>query len=160
MASSAKDARQRVRDAAFRLLGVRARSASELRERLQQKKLPDELIEETLTDFQQKGYQSDEEFARLFAREKFVNAVWGPKRVAQELRSKGIDADLAAQVLSEYNNQGTLLERIFPIAEKRWASTAKLPYQKRRQRLTGFLQRRGYDWQIVEQIFNKLGGQT
>ena len=157
MASSEKDGRQRVRDAAFRLLAVRARSAAELRQRLQQKKLPHELIEETLADFQEKGYQSDEEFARLFAREKIVNGAWGPKRVAQELRLKGISADLAGEILSGYSDQGTLLERIFPIAKKRWAATAKLPYQKRRQRLTGFLQRRGYDWQIVEQIFNKLG---
>ncbi len=157
MAVDDKAARQKVRDAAFRLLGVRARSVAELRQRLRQKELPHGLIEETLADFQANGYQSDDEFARLYTQEKIVNSAWGPKRVARELRLKGIDAELVAAVLAQYSDQDILLERILPIAQKRWATTAKLPYQKRRQRLTGFLQRRGYDWQLVDQIFNKLG---
>lgn len=157
MAPANKDIRQKVRDAAFRLLGVRARSAAELRQRLQQKDFPSELIEETLADFQVNGYQSDDEFARLFTREKIVNSAWGPQRVAQELRVKGINKELAAHVIAEYDDAAELLARILPIAEKRWATTTKLPYQKRRQRLTGFLQRRGYSWQVVQKVFEKLG---
>ena len=80
MFSQAADERQKVRDAAFRLLAVRARSRRELEQRLRQKKLDGDLITQTLDDFRDKGYQSDEDFARQYAGEKWRNKGWGPRR--------------------------------------------------------------------------------
>ncbi|MCH7859970.1 MAG: RecX family transcriptional regulator, partial [Candidatus Marinimicrobia bacterium] len=33
---------------------------------------------------------------------------------------------------------------------------AGLPLDKRRNRLTGFLQRRGYDWGTISQVLSKI----
>lgn len=150
------DPRRKVRDAAFRLLAVRARSAGELRQRLRQKGFGTDLIEATIADFQAKGYQSDAEFARLFANEKWGNAGWGPTRVRRELAAKGIAPGLIEQVVGETYGGVDLAAGILPLARKRWRSTAKLPLDKRRSRLTGFLQRRGYDWETVRRVLDSL----
>ncbi len=150
------DQRQKVREAAFRLLAVRARSARELRQRLRQKSFSPDLIDETLLDFQAKGYQSDAQFARLFAGEKWTNSGWGPSRVRRELGAKGIARDLIDQVVGETYGEVDLVAGILPLARKRWRSTAGLPHDKRRNRLTGFLQRRGYDWETIGRVLEQL----
>lgn len=150
------DVRQRIREAAFRLLAVRARSARELRQRLRLKSFPPDLIDETLADFQSKGYQSDDEFARLFASEKWTNSGWGPSRVRRELGAKGIAPDLIDRVVGETYGEVDLVAGILPLARKRWRSAASLPLDKRRNRLTGFLQRRGYDWEIIGRVLEQL----
>lgn len=151
-----REERQKVRDAAFRLLAVRARSAKELRERLKQKSFSPDIIDETLADFQAKGYQSDEQFARLFASEKWTHSGWGPARVRRELGAKGIAPDLIEQVVGETFGDVDLVAGILPLARKRWRSTAGLPLDKRRNRLTGFLQRRGYDWGTITQVLERV----
>ena len=150
------DPRQRVRDAAFRLLAVRARSARELRQRLRQKSFSPDLIDETLLDFQAKGYQSDTQFARLFASAKWTNSGWGPSRVRRKLGAKGISPELIELVVGETYGEVDLVAGILPLARKRWRSTVGLPQDKRRNRLTGFLQRRGYDWETIGRVLEQL----
>ncbi len=150
------DQRQKVREAAFRLLAVRARSAKELQERLKQKSFSPDIIDETLADFQAKGYQSDEQFARLLASEKWTHSGWGPSRVRRELGAKGIATDLIEQVVGETYGEVDLVAGILPLARKRWRSTVGLPLDKRRSRLSGFLQRRGYDWGTITQVMEQV----
>ncbi len=151
------DEGQRAREAAFRLLAVRARSASELRQRLRQKRFAPELLDRVIADLQAKGYQSDEEFARLYAREKWNNSGWGPARVRRELRAKGIAPELADQVVDETYAAADLVEAVLPFAQKRWRSTEGLPLETRRRRVVSFLQRRGYDWGTIQQVLERVG---
>lgn len=147
---------QKGREAAFRLLAVRARSAGELRQRLRQKRFSPELVDQVIVELQAKGYQSDEDFARQYAREKWASSGWGPARVRQELRAKGIAPELADQVLNETYADADLVEAVLPFAQKRWQSTEGLPPETRRRRLTGFLQRRGYDWDTINRVLDRV----
>ena len=145
------------REAAFRLLAVRARSAGELRQRLRQKRFSPELVEQVIAELQAKGYQSDEDFARQYAREKWTSSGWGPARVRQELRAKGIAPELTDQVVDETFADTDLVAALLPLAMKRWRTTEGLPAETRRRRLVGFLQRRGYDWNIISQVLERVG---
>jgi hypothetical protein len=64
---------------AFNLLGYRARSEGELRQRLGRYGYLDETIEGVVIRLKELGYLDDEEFARLKAREK--SRRYGPRRV-------------------------------------------------------------------------------
>lgn len=156
MNSTAASDRQKVRDAAFRLLAVRPRSRKELDTRLSQKGFPRRLIDDTLDDFANKGYQSDEEFAQLFAQEKWRVRGWGPQRLKKELAIKGIAPELAEQTVAETVGDADMADTIMPMALKRWKSSAGLPEAKRRQRLSGFLQRRGYGWDVIGKILDQF----
>ncbi len=150
------DQRQRARDAAFRLLAVRARTAAELKSRLLQKGFAAQLIEQTLTDFQAKGYQSDEEFARLFAREKQRSSGWGPARIRRELTARGVKNSLVEKTLTEQFDGVDLTESAYRAAAKKWRSMQGTAGATRKRRLTGFLQRRGYVWETINAVMNKL----
>lgn len=147
---------QKGREAAFRLLAYRARSARELQQRLRQKHFSPEVVDRVIADLQEKGYQSDAEFARQYAREKWSGSGWGPARVRQGLRQKGITTELVKQVVDETFGEVDLIAAVLPLARKRWRSTHDLPRETRRRRLTGFLQRRGYDWETIKQVMERV----
>ena len=150
------DEAQRVREAAFRLLAVRARSARELLRRLRQKGFATELIEELIADLQAKGYQSDEEFARQYALEKWTSSGWGPARVRQALAEKGIAPDLRDRIIGEVYEETDLPQAVLPLAAKRWRATENLPEATRKRRLIGFLQRRGYNWEVIQSVMAEI----
>ncbi|UCH09648.1 MAG: regulatory protein RecX [Fidelibacterota bacterium] len=156
MRSAAADEGQQIREAAFRLLAVRARSTRELRQRLRRKGFSSERVDEVIAYLQDNGYQSDEEFARLYAREKWTSSGWGPARVRQALAEKGIETGLREQVIDEVYGGQDLMETVLVLARKKWAGMRDLPVTTRRRRLTGFLQRRGYSWEIINNIVNRL----
>jgi SOS response regulatory protein OraA/RecX len=147
---------QRIREAAFRLLAVRARSARELKTRLTQKQFSAEQIELVIADLQEKGYQSDEEFARLFAREKWTSSGWGPGRTRQALALKGVTQQVSERIIEEIYGDADLIEGLLPLARKRWRSTDGLSDETRKRRLTGFLQRRGYNWDIIQRVLKEV----
>ena len=149
---------QKAREAAFRLLAYRARSAQELSQRLRQKGFHPSIIDQVLTDLQAGGYQSDLEFARQYVSEKWSASGWGPSRIGQGLRQKGIEAELARQVLDELFRDRDLVGGLLPLARKRWRLTSDLPLEVRRRRLIGYLQRRGYDWETIGQVIGSMEG--
>ena len=77
---------------ALNLLGYRARSEAEIRERLGRYGYAGETIEAVVVRLEELGYLDDEEFARLKAREKARR--YGPRRVSVELRKSGVGEEL------------------------------------------------------------------
>ena len=157
MSPSTDSIRQRIRDTAFRLLAIRAYSAGELRRRLKYKlkSASYENIDDVITDLQTKGYLNDEDYAHQLAREKRDSSAWGPGRIRRELRAKDISPDLTDKVVDETFAGIDQVEALMPVALKRWSLTEGLPVDARRIRLSGFLQRRGYRWDVINRVFDK-----
>lgn len=128
----------------------------ELRIRLGQKGFAKAAIEESIADFQEKGYQSDEEFARQLANAKWHNSGWGPARIRQELRHKGVESSLIDKTIADTFADTDLALSILPLARKKWQASKHLPREKRRQRLIGYLQRRGFDWSTISRVEARL----
>lgn len=135
---------------------MRARSADELHRRLKQKGFAPGAIAKSIADFQEKGYQSDEDFARQLANAKWHNSGWGPARIRQELRYKGVDSAIVEQTIQDTFGDADLVLSIMPLARKKWRASKHLPREKRRQRLIGYLQRRGYDWSTISRVESRL----
>lgn len=136
-------------DAALRLLGVRARSRSELLTRLQDKDFPAEEIDSVMTRLDRAGLINDADFAQQWVRSRHLHSGKGRTALRQELRHKGVDQVLIDQALSqvddeaEYERAGEMLRR----------KTARLGSQdvversdrdKHMRRLVAMLVRRGY----------------
>lgn len=123
---------------------------------MEQKGFAPGAIEDSIADFQEKGYQSDEEFARQLASAKWHNSGWGPARIRQELRHKGVESSLIEQTIKDTFGDTDLVLNIMPLARKKWQASKHLPREKRRQRLIGYLQRRGFDWSTISRVESRL----
>lgn len=85
-------------DYAISLLARREYSVAELYDRLARRTDEQSLMDHTIYDLQQQGLQSDIRFAEVFARSR-VSRRHGPRRIANELKLKGIDTALAQEAI-------------------------------------------------------------
>lgn len=90
---------QAARQAAIGLLARREYSARELQLKLRASQ-PEEAIAEAIESLQAQGLQSDQRFASTWLRHRLLQG-YGPQRIQQELRQKGIADELLRSCLQD-----------------------------------------------------------
>jgi len=135
---------------ATRQLAYRARSTAELRKTLTDRGFADAAIAEVVERFLELGYLNDEDFARRWIASRDQIAPRGARLLRQELRQKGIEADLAEQTLIEADLDD--LETARQLAERRMDRLRDLPQDTARRRLAGYLERRGFSHETMRKI--------
>ncbi len=83
----------------IRMLAVREHSCEELRRKLSQRGFESALVESTLQQMIDAGYQSDERFATLYA-EQLSNRNYGPLSIRAKLASRGISGSESTAAIS------------------------------------------------------------
>ena len=134
-------------ECALRFLGYRPRSAAEVHNHLISRGYSLAAAAGTLEKLHSLSYLNDENFARNWAASKLSKG-YGPKKIEQELRSKGIREALIRDVLRETFDAGDEAERARLLLKKRF-NTQTLTDPKMLRRAAGFLQRRGYSSEVV-----------
>lgn len=132
---------------ALNLLGYRARSEAEIRERLRRYGYSDQTIESVVLRLQELGYVDDTEFARLKAREKARR--YGPRRVTAELMHSGVGEVLAREVVQEEFAGRSELGEARSAAARRYNERGS---GAEARRVYGFLVRRGYSAEVCAQV--------
>ena len=111
------------------------------------------IIDQVIERFSELGYLDDADFARRWIQTREQLAPRGTRLLKQELRQKGIDADLADEALADADLDE--LETATRIAERRLPKMTGLDRDTQRRRLAGYLERRGFSHDIVRQIDRK-----
>jgi len=132
---------------ALNLLGYRARSEAEVRERLGRYGYALGTIEVVVVRLRELGYLDDEEFARLKAREKARR--YGPRRVSVELRKSGVGEELAREVVEEEFAGRSEVGEARSAAARRYNGRGS---DAEARRVYGFLVRRGYSAEVCAQV--------
>ena len=134
---------------ALRVLGYRARSEEEMRRKLQCKGFSAEITDHTLAELYRLGLLDDRDFAHTWVSNR---PGYGPIRLRQELRLKGIDRDLAEETITAARTGDAEFNAALQIAE-RAARRRTLPLDRMELlRLRRLLQRRGYTSDIVNRV--------
>lgn len=147
----------KARDSAFRFLGLRLHSTSELKIKLQKKKHSLEIIERVLSYLAEKNYLNDEEFAKQFVAERVKRKKVGPGRLSAELMKKGIKRELIRENLLEID-QEKYFENATGIAQKKLLQIRKKEADERKisAKLYSFLAGKGYESDLIRQVIVKL----
>ncbi|MFH1502943.1 MAG: regulatory protein RecX [Candidatus Eisenbacteria bacterium] len=146
------------REAALRLLSVRARSVRELADRLRRKSFGRRAIEETLDGLGAAGLLDDRAFAKLWADERVRQRPVGPLKLRTELSAKGVPGAIVDEVLRETFQEHDEVELALRALRKRVGIDAVT--QKERARLHAFLLRRGFTFDAVAQALRGLEAET
>lgn len=133
----------KVKERALRLLTVRSRSRSELRQRLLRAGFEPEEVDAALDDLEAVGLIDDEAFARELAEHQRRKGL-GRRAGLAGMRAKGVDRELAERVTDDLAPEDEA-ERATEIATGRLGRLQGLDPETRRRRLLDFLLRRGYD---------------
>ena len=133
---------------AFNVLGHRARSTGELRERLARTGYTEATVETVIDRLLELGYLDDEEFARNVVR--FKARRYGPRRIKHDLRRAGIDEEVAREAIDEGFAECSEYETALAAARRRYNIRDDSGAQARR--VYGFLIRRGYSVGICAEV--------
>ena len=141
-----------IRNKMLSFLARREHSAEELRRKLKQSssilKTVDfsDLLERCLQEMQEKGFQSDDRFARQYVESKLVNKYHGPLKILAELFNRGIPREQANLVLNELGDQELWLKKSIECLERIQKKGKPLTPQILSQKLY----QQGFTWETIE----------
>ncbi|MGN6575511.1 MAG: regulatory protein RecX [Nocardioides sp.] len=129
----------------------RARSRSELAGKLGEKSVPEDVAVRLLDRFEEVGLVDDEAFARSWVESRQAGKGLARRALAQELRRKGVDDEVAREVLDEVDPDAE--ERAArELVRRKLRTAARLDRDTAVRRLSGMLARKGYPASIAFRV--------
>ena len=124
-------------------LSGQARTRRELADRLAKKNVPGEVATRLLDRFEEVGLIDDEEFARSWVASRQVGKGLAGRALAQELRRKGVNDEVAREALDELDPDDEV-EAARVLVRRKLRSVARVDHATAVRRLSGMLARKGY----------------
>ena len=102
-----------------------------------------------------KGYLNDEDFIRIFIREQSTVRRSGPLLIRRKLLEKGAEQSLVDTWLpSEYSIEKELGNARI-LLEKKIKSAGAGQGKERMQKLSRYLQQKGFTWETIQTVFTE-----
>jgi regulatory protein len=131
---------------AYRAVGQRERTVAELREILAARNVDQETADEVVEELRRAGMLDDARFARRYAADKRELEQWGSRRIAGELRRRGIDADHVAAAVAERGHVDEIDTALLLLSKR---LPGPFRDDRERDRAWRLLVRRGYEPELA-----------
>ncbi|MCD7856119.1 MAG: RecX family transcriptional regulator [Clostridiales bacterium] len=142
----------KAKNSALKFLGYRMRSRKEIEDRLKRDEFSPSIIEKTLSFLEEYGYIDDEAFAKAYIEEKKKLNGYGIVRLKSELYKKGIDRSIIDS-LTDLMTEGE--EELIEKALYKKLKGEKITDRKQRQKLLGYLLRKGFGYEPSLSVIEK-----
>jgi regulatory protein len=150
--------REKAEQKAYRLLALRGHSEKELRGKLRQGGFSEPLIASVVEKCRGFGYLDDAKYARARARELAVNRLLGDRRIAVDLREKGIPEELSRQAIAEVREEIGQEEALDALLRKKAREIAAAERDEREKaRLARSLLGKGFPTGLIFRKLNVTG---
>jgi regulatory protein len=147
------DARELAFQKAMRFLGYRARSVQEMRVHLQKHEIPEPVIDEVLKRLQETGLLNDQQFIQTWVENRNTFRPRSRRALALELRRKGLEDEVVQEALNESVDEDALA---LDAAQKYARKVQSLEWPDFRQKLGGFLGRRGFSYPVIAPVLRQI----
>jgi regulatory protein len=138
---------------AVRLIDHRPRSIAEVRRRMERQGIVPDLVEKVIGQLTAVGLLDDAEFARLWVENRETFRPRSHQMLRYELRQKGLDEKTITQALERVDEE----QSAHRLALERGRRLSHLDWSAFRQKLTGYLARRGYPYDIIRRAVREAG---
>ncbi len=140
-----KDEYHQVYERATKLIAHRPRSEAEVRRRMERQDVTPDLVDKVIKGLTTAGLLNDAEFAQLWVENRETFRPRSRHMLRYELRQKGLDEEFISQALEQVDEE----ESGRRLALKQSQRLSHLDWPSFRQKLTGYLVRRGYPYDIT-----------
>ena len=134
---------QKLLDKTYRFLSYRPRSEREIRNYLKKKNASDEIVQKIVKKLKKLRLIDDLVFCRWWIEQRITFRPRGKIALQVELRQKGIDSEMAKEVIEAMVDEIKLAKKV--IQGKK----------ANRQKLSALLARRGFSWEIIRQVLKE-----
>jgi regulatory protein len=149
----AEDEREVTYQKALHFLSYRPRSSAEVRQNLVKRGIAEALVEVTLTRLQNAGLVNDEAFAREWVENRNTFRPSGKPALRMELRRKGLSEEIVQSILDTQVDEPVLA---LAAARKYARRLSGLEWAEFRQKLGGFLGRRGFSYTTLASVVSEV----
>jgi regulatory protein len=148
------DERVRAKGKALRLLGHRALTAGELRDRLEAKEFSDRTIRRVIEDLSRVGLLNDAAFAESFVHDRMTLKPCSKRMLVVELTRKGLSEEEAVRIVDASYGPASEAEVAAGLARKKARSLAGGDPLARKRKIADFLFRRGFGWDVSSEAID------
>ena len=142
------DEQNKAYERAVRFLGFRPRSQHEVEIYLREKGYSTEISDDVVRCLVEQKYLDDKEFVRFWLDNRGQFKPRGERALRYELRQKGVANHLIEAALSEVDED----ELAWAAVERKLDGWKNLPQLELKKKLTGFLGRRGFNYETINMI--------
>ncbi|HET7318558.1 MAG TPA: regulatory protein RecX [Nitrospirota bacterium] len=146
----------RAKNTAYRLLTYRPRSRAEIVQKLGDKGFDGAIIETVVASLERMGYINDRHFAEQWASSRVRLRGYGRRRIELELRNKGVAREAIIEAFSHVFGAETEHETARHAAEKKIRTMKSADKDTRRRRLAGFLERKGFSFDVIRDVLKDM----
>lgn len=143
---------QKIWDKLLRFSALRPRSEKEIEDWYRKKNVPESLRKKYLDKLKYLDFVDDFKFAKFWIEQRLS---FKPKPVSilkQELRQKGVKQETIDEVLSDFKIDE--LKQAKNLLEKNQSRWKRLTPDQFKKKASGFLLRKGYNWEIVNEALS------
>ena len=141
----------RARERAIALLARRPRSANEIARQLRRHQHDDEVIQHVIENLTAAGLLDDNAFAAFWVEQRDTFRPRSRLALRQELSQKGLEREVVTEALDGLDE----IEAARRVARKQAGRWHALPEVEWRTKLTRYLLRHGYPYDVVREVVNE-----
>lgn len=146
-----RDSVAQAKERAIRLLARRPYSSAEIERNLRKKGFSDEVIAAVKEYLAEAELLDDTAFAAYWIEQRESFRPRSRMALRQELQQKGIDRETISEAVSEVDELGSA-RRLAAKQARRWSQLDENDF---RVKLSGYLQRQGFSYDIVREVVNE-----
>ena len=141
----------------LRFLSYRARSETEIQRKLSEQGFEPPVVESAIQRMKENGYLGDERFAQDWVENRSTFRPRSKRMLALELRQKGVAEESIQRALDETGDEENLAYQAALKYVRRLAGT---DWETFRNRLGGFLARRGFSYGTIAPVLRRVWDET
>ena len=142
-------------DKAQRYCAYSDRCSNDLREKFMKWEFPKDGFDAVLKIMKEEGFIDDARYAKVFARSKNRQNVWGKNKIRSALKFKRIPEDAIIEALAEINGDDYYERLKKQMTAKVRTEKEKDPY-KRKAKLIRFGMSKGYENDLIMEAINEV----
>ena len=146
------DEKERAHEATLNFLSYRPRNEQEVRRRLQKKDFMPEAVDDAIARLLRAGLIDDEAFARYWVENREQHRPRGAYALRHELRQKGIESRIVDELVEQIDEDANA----YLAATKRLSRWQRLDPSVRRRKMSDYLRRRGFSYDVVLRVWERL----
>ncbi len=133
---------------ALRFLENRPRAEAEVRRRLREHKIPDEVIDPVIERLRRGGLIDDARFAKEWVENRSTFRPRGRRALAMEMRQRGLPGETIQEAITDVDEDALALQA----ARKQARKLQDLEWLDFRRKLSSFLARRGFSYATIAPV--------
>ena len=147
-----QDAHETAYQQALKFMNFRQRSPAEVRRNLEEHRVSAEVIDSVLERLRQAGLVDEARFARQWVENRNEFRPRSRRALALELRQRGVDEQTIARALEDIDDQ----EIAYQAALRKSIKINSTGWLDFRQKLSSFLARRGFPYQVISPTVRRV----